>query len=140
MKIILSFLSIIIGSYYSFAQTPAVRVGTHSFRIQWISFDQVKAGTVLVKALEKGRYSIEGEQKSIQNSDYVSIAGSFTVQGNELLFDGKIVSQVSYLNAGKPCVRTGPQVFKASGARKYWRLRQMLNCDGETTDYIDIFF
>ncbi len=124
----------------SFAQPPAIRNGVHPFQIQWISFDQTPAGKVVIKPLSKGIYSIEGEQRSPVTTDYVTIAGTFTQQGRELLFDGTIVSQVSYLNDGKPCQRKGPQVFKASGTRKYWRLQQMLNCDGETTDYIDIFF
>ena len=71
---------------------------------------------------------------------FVTISGSFEAVDRVLNFNGKTVLQVSYINGGKPCQLTGPAVFKASGARKYWRLQSMLNCDGATTDYIDIYF
>ncbi|MFC4209780.1 hypothetical protein ACFOWA_01220 [Pedobacter lithocola] len=61
-------------------------------------------------------------------------------QGNALKFNGKIVAKVNFFNAIQPCELNRLSTFKASGIRKYWHLQQMLNCDGESTDYIDIFF
>jgi hypothetical protein len=122
------------------AQIKKVRVGRHSFSIQWIQYNKVNPGTVIIKALGDGEYSIEGEQRDKLTNDYVTIKGTFLAKGRELKFNGRIVSSTSYINNGQPCERTGLNIFKASGTRKYWRLQQMLNCDGQTTDYIDIFF
>ncbi len=121
-------------------QVKPIRVGKHSFTIQWIAFDKASPGSVMIKSLGNGEYSIEGEQRDNAKKDYVTIKGTIQAAGRQLYFDGKIVSRVSYINNGNPCESTGPAVFKASGQRKYWRLQQMLNCDGESTDYIDIFF
>ncbi|OKS87459.1 hypothetical protein RG47T_2920 [Mucilaginibacter polytrichastri] len=124
----------------AFSQKNPIRMGSHSFSIQWISFNKANAGAVMIKPLGRGKYSIEGEQRDKRKNDYVTIKGSFEVAGSQLYFNGKIVSRVSYINNGKPCESNGPSVFNASGKRKYWRLQQMLNCDGISTDYIDIFF
>ena len=122
------------------AQIPPVRVGQHAFTIQWINFGNVKPGTVLIKSLGEDEYSIEGEQRDRAKNDYVTIKGTFLARGPELKFNGKIISRISYINQGQPCESTGLVIFKASGKRKYWRLQSMLNCDGQSTDYIDIFF
>jgi len=94
----------------------------------------------MIRALGDNEYSIEGEQRNKTKNDYVTIKGTFLAKGRELKFNGKIVSRISYINNGKPCESAGLAIFKASGKRKYWRLQQMLNCDGNSTDYIDIFF
>jgi hypothetical protein len=118
-----------------------VRIGQHSFTIQWITFEKGnKPGKVMIRSIGDNEYSIEGEQKDKVKNDYVTIKGTFLAKGRELKFNGKIVSQISYINDGKPCESIGLVIFKASGKRKYWRLQQMLNCDGSSTDYIDIFF
>jgi len=123
------------------ATTLPVRTGQHSFTIQWITFEKRnKPGTVIIRSIGDNEYSIEGEQRDKVKNDYVTIKGTFLVKGRELKFNGKIVSCISYINNGKPCESTGLVIFKASGSRKYWRLQQMLNCDGVSTDYIDIFF
>jgi hypothetical protein len=122
------------------AQVKPLRVGQHFFTIQWIEFNKVKPGTVMIKPLGDDEYSIEGEQRDKLKNDYVTIKGTFLAKGRELKFNGKIVSRISHINNGQPCESTGLTIFKASGTRKYWRLQQMLNCDGVTTDYIDIFF
>ncbi|MFC3361596.1 hypothetical protein ACFOG5_00215 [Pedobacter fastidiosus] len=57
-----------------------------------------------------------------------------------LKFNGTIISKINGNNGGQPCELTGLNLFKSSGKRKYWRLQHMLNCDGQTTDYIDIYF
>ena len=118
-----------------------VRTGQHSFTIQWITFEKGnKPGKVMIRSIGDNEYSIEGEQRDKVKNDYVTIKGTFLAKGRELKFNGKIVSQISYINDGKPCESIGLVIFKASGKRKYWRLQQMLNCDGSSTDYIDIFF
>ncbi|MCZ4223249.1 hypothetical protein [Pedobacter rhodius] len=122
------------------SQTRPVRTGLHSFTIQWITFNKNNPGSVYIKVIGQDEYSIEGEQKDPKSHDYVSIKGTFLNRGNTLKFNGKIVSKISFINGGQPCERNGLYIFKASGKRKYWRLQQLLNCDGQTTDYIDIFF
>lgn len=94
----------------------------------------------MIRNIGDDEYSISGEQRDPLKKDYVTINGTFLVRGRELKFNGKIVSQISYVNNGQPCERSGLLIFKASGKRRYWRLQQMLNCDGVSTDYIDIYF
>ncbi|CAM3744157.1 hypothetical protein MUGA111182_06695 [Mucilaginibacter galii] len=140
MKSFILVIVLFILTSTGFSQDKPVRTGVHSFTIQWIGYNNGKPGTVTIKAIGNGVYSIEGEQRNKKSNEYVTIKGTFKPVGRELLFNGKIVSKVELTNNGQPCTLDGAAVFKASGARKYWRLQQMVNCDGETTDYIDIFF
>jgi hypothetical protein len=117
-----------------------IRTGAHSFTIQWISFNRSTPGKVLIKKIGDEEYSIQGEQRDPDSKEYVSIKGTFLNQGRILKFNGKIISKINFINGGQPCELNGLSIFKASGKRQYWRLQQMLNCDGQTTDYIDIFF
>jgi hypothetical protein len=117
-----------------------VRTGSHSFTIQWISFNNSTPGKVAIKKIGEDEYSIQGEQRDPKTNEYVTIKGTFLDRGRILKFNGKIVSKINSINGGQPCELTGLSIFKASGKRQYWRLQQMLNCDGVTTDYIDIFF
>jgi hypothetical protein len=135
---IISFFVVVTLS--SFAQVKPVRVGRHAFTIQYISFNKAEPGSVLIKSIGENEYSIEGEQRDKSKNEYVTIKGTFLASGRILKFNGKIVSRISYVNNGQPCESNGLVLFKASGKRKYWRLQSMLNCDGVTTDYIDIFF
>ena len=116
-------------------------VGTHLFSLQWISWDYF--GQVEIKE-QNGELTINGEQrgKGDQSGDYLTIDGTLEiVDYKNLKFNGEITTRVSYINAGKPCVRKGNFTFRASGKRKYWRLQQMLNpCDQTSTDYVDIFW
>ena len=58
----------------------------------------------------------------------------------EIKFDGKVITQVTHINGGKPCERTSEMTFRITGKRKYWRLQQIDNpCDG-VADYVDIYF
>jgi hypothetical protein len=128
MRIPFLLLLIALSAFSSAAQIKPVRTGTHSFTIQWIRFNNVTPGSVNIELVNKGKYRIAGQQRDAKNNDFVRIDGTFTA------------SQITGINGGEPCRRTGPQIFKASGQRQYWRLQQMLNCDATTTDYIDIFF
>lgn len=123
------------------AQTKSsIREGEHNFTLQWIGWE--KPGTVDITLLDNDTYTIKGQQESDENDDYVRIDGELTVLDEKTLrFTGKLVSQVSYLNGGEPCVRESPIHFKISGKRKYWRLQEKYNCENDgTLDYIDIFF
>ena len=140
MKYTLLISVFLLFSLKAFSQPALVRAGVHSFTIQWISFNKMKPGTVTIKPVKNGTYSIEGEQRNPNQNEYVTIKGTVEPVGRNLNFNGKIVSRITFINNGQPCELNGPAVFRASGKRKYWRLQQMLNCDNETTDYIDIFF
>jgi hypothetical protein len=121
-------------------KNSTLKTGRHDFTLQWISWDE--PGSVDIQAAEDGWYSIEGGQKSSKNSDYITINGLIKqVSASELLFKGEIKSVIQSNNGGQPCIKTGNQVFKTTKNRKYWRLQDMINCEGGMlTDYVDIYF
>lgn len=111
--------------------------GKHELTLQWISWD--KPGSAMISPSDNGWYTIKGSQTN--NEAYLRIDGKIKpLTDRELEFDGKIEHNVHAAVDGKPCIRTGKQRFKATGTRKYWRLQNMLSCDGTTTDYVDIYF
>lgn len=119
------------------ATLPALS-GKHLLTLQWISWD--RPGSVMIGSSNKGWHTIKGSQNGEQGS-YLRIDGKIKpLNARELEFEGKIEHNVHNITAGKPCIRTGKQLFKATGTRKYWRLQQMLSCDSTTTDYVDIYF
>ena len=112
--------------------------GRHKLSLQWISWDYFGAARV---KKTRGVYSIKGEQKGRDNTDFVKIDGTITrIDAKEFTFEGKIVSQISHINGGQPCERDGEFTFKITGKRKYWRLMQMDNPCDPVTDYVDIYF
>lgn len=117
-----------------------LKPGKHAFTLHWISWDE--PGSVNIKTAEDGWYSIEGGQKSSKNSDHITIKGLIKqVTESELLFKGEIKSVVQSNNGGEPCIKKGEQLFKTTKNRKYWRLQDMINCEGGMlTDYVDIYF
>ncbi len=121
------------------SQSTPIRVGKHQITLQWIGTE--KPGTVVISHKTKDLYFIKGEQRNAAG-DYITVEGLIKViNAKELRFEGNILSRVSHINGGQPCIREGVQVFKATGKRKYWRLQKMINCEGGmVTDYIDIYF
>jgi hypothetical protein len=117
-----------------------IRVGQHDFTLQWIGWEA--PGKVDIIQLEDNKYKIAGKQESNKEEDYVSIDGELTVLDDKtLLFEGELVSRVSFINEGNPCIRTEPLHFRVTGNRKYWRLQEKQSCEGENTvDYVDIYF
>jgi hypothetical protein len=115
-------------------------LGRHKLSLQWVSWDYFGVATVSNRG---GMYSLKGEQKGRgqTKSDFVTIDGTITSIGaKEFAFSGKIVTQVSHINGGKPCGRDGEFTFKITGNRRYWRLQQMDNPCDPVTDYVDIYF
>jgi len=113
-------------------------IGRHKLSLQWVSWDYFGLATVTNR---RGVYSVKGEQKARGNKDFVKIDGTITaIDAKEFNFDGKIVTQVSHINSGKPCVREGEFTFKITGKRKYWRMQPMDNPCDAVTDYVDIYF
>lgn len=115
-----------------------IRVGKHNLTLQWIESKQT--GIATIQKESAGLYFIKGEQRdSLEN--YLTIEGKIRVISfSELHFEGEIISRISHIFEGNPCLRKGKQIFKAHGKRKYWRMQEKLNCDGVVTDYVDIFF
>ena len=117
-----------------------LRPGKHLFTLHWISWDE--PGSVEIRPAADGWYSIKGGQKSRKNSDNITIDGLIKqVTETDLLFKGEIRSVVASNNNGEPCIKTGEYIFKTTQNRKYWRMQDMINCEGGLlTDYVDIYF
>lgn len=140
------FLTVTMFGFSVFAQRTVVNdakartmlLGRHKLSLQWISWDYFGAATVTNRG---GSLYLKGEQKQRGGTDFVRINGKITeINAKSFVFDGTIVTQVSHINGGQPCERTGEMTFKITGSRKYWRLMEMDNpCEG-VTDYVDIFF
>jgi hypothetical protein len=122
------------------AAAARMLLGRHMFSLQWVSWDYFGVATVTNR---DGVYTMKGEQKGRGQSasDFVTIYGTITsIDAKEFAFTGKIVTQVSHINGGQPCVRDGEFTFKITGKRRYWRLQQMDNPCDPVTDYVDIYF
>jgi hypothetical protein len=121
-------------------EARAMLLGKHKLSLQWISWDYFGTATVTER---RGVMSIKGEQRGRgrANSDYVTVEGMIvSIDKNQFVLKGKIVTRVSHINGGKPCERQGDFTFKITGKRKYWRMQQMDNPCDEATDYVDIYF
>jgi len=122
------------------AAAARMLLGRHKLSLQWVSWDFFGVATV---TNARGFYSLKGEQRGRGQSktDFVKIDGTITsVDAKEFAFNGKIVTQVSHINGGKPCVRDGEYTFKITAKRRYWRLQQMDSPCDTATDYVDIYF
>jgi hypothetical protein len=112
--------------------------GRHDLTLQWISWD--KPGSAIITESDLGWYTIKGNQTGEKGS-YLRINGRIRpLNDRELEFEGTIEHYADAVTTGEPCIRRGKQLFKATGTRKYWRLQNMISCDGTTTDYVDIYF
>jgi len=113
-------------------------LGTHNLALQWVSWDYFGKVNAIT---QNGLTSLSGRQNSRTSTDYVHIDGYVSEMTSAgFKFKGKITTQVTFINSGKPCERNGTFIFKAPPNKKYWRLQEMDNpCDG-VTDYVDIFF
>ena len=135
----------LVNLHSAFAQTektPApfkIREGAHNLTLQWISWDN--PGKVQISKLTDSTYSIKGEQRN-NGDEFVTIDGSFkVVSPRELSFTGTIQTRTNTVNKGEVCNKTGTYRFYAKDQRKYWRLQEMVNCEGNNVvDYVDIFF
>ena len=112
--------------------------GKHAFTLQWLGWN--RPGSVEITSTGNNTYTVKGGQK-IKN-EYVKIDGKLTMLSpNELEFDGTIITRTDINNQGKECVKKGKQIFLSTKNRKYWRLQNMDNCEGDRVlDYVDIYF
>jgi hypothetical protein len=137
-RICILFLSFfLIQSIY--AQEYKLREGIHNLTLQWISWDQ--PGKVTITKAGDG-FNIKGEQRDAKTGDFVTISGTLhVVSARELTFEGIIETRYSNVNDGKVCKKDGKYRFYAKDKRKYWRLQEMDNCEGNNVvDYVDIYF
>ena len=112
-------------------------LGKHKFSLQWISWERF--GVADITRNERGVLEINAEQAL--NGDFVRLKGSIGIIGEGIFYvTGEVVTQVSHMNNGQPCARSGTFEFQATGKRKYWRMQQMQNPCDSGIDYIDIFF
>ncbi len=127
-----------IGPPPAAAPEASIRTGAHDLTLQWIGWD--RPGKATIQQATKGRYSIKGEQR--KGDDYLYIDGFLTpLTPEKVLFEGTLRYRVADLNGGAPCDKSGQQEFLSTKGRKYWRLQNMINCEGGlTTDYVDIYF
>ena len=120
------------------ANAKKMLLGKHLLSLRWIGWDYFGTANITNKA---GVLYLKGEQKERGGSDFVKIDGTImSIDKKEFKFDGTIVMQISYINGGKPCMRSGEMTFAITGKRKYWRMQEMTNPCDEAVDYVDIYF
>lgn len=113
-------------------------MGEHVFNLQWIDSPP---GVARVTEPTKGQLELDAEQRNAKG-DFATVKGRVTkVDATTFELDGVVTTQVSYVNGGKVCAREGHFTFRITGKRKYWRLKEMSNCEGRNVvDYVDVFF
>lgn len=120
---------------------PKNLTGVHAISLQWINREY--PGTATITPDADGWFTISGQQLDPENTgNYLKINGLIRIlTAKELLFEGTIETKSDKINKGKPCIRKGKYTFKATSSAPFWRMQDMINCEGGTaTDYIDIYF
>lgn len=114
-------------------------LGRHAVTLQWLGTGTLKdAGHVEVKKSANGTWHLAGRQETKEG--HVSLDGIVTaIDATTFAFTGEIITNVSFINAGKDCRRNGNFTFAKTGKRRYWRLQQMDNPCDQATDYVDIY-
>jgi hypothetical protein len=113
-------------------------VGKHRLSLQWISWDYFGTATVTER---KGVLYLKGRQSGRGSTDFVTVDGMITaVNDKDFKFVGKIVTQITHINGGKPCTRDGEYNFRVTGKRKYWRMQQIDSPCDVAADYVDVYF
>ena len=113
-------------------------LGQHALTLQWLGSGTLRdAGKAEVK-VENGTWHLTGHMEAKEG--HVSLDGIVTaVDATTFAFTGKIITNVSYINQGKDCLRDGDFTFTKKGTRKYWRLQQIDNPCDQAADYVDIY-
>lgn len=106
--------------------------------LQWISFESPARGHVVVRE-NGGLYTLAGSQASQTGRGLLMIEGNIlSVDSDRFTFQGRIAIS-NTPDADRQCIRNGTYEFRVTQNRRYWRLQQMVECDG-LTDYVDIYF
>lgn len=118
-------------------------VGEHLLTLQWIGFgDLSSAGRATVSdagdhLVLRGEHRGSGENAG----DYLRIDGRIVSASRDgFVFEGEILTRVSYIAGGAECRREGRFTFLTRAGRKYWRLQEMDNPCDTATDYVDVYF
>jgi len=113
-------------------------LGDHVFNLQWIDHPP---GVAHITKKGDGELFIDAGQRN-KKGEYASVAGKILrVTAKSFELDGTIVTRADAINGGKACERNGRFTFRVTGKRKYWRLQQMNDCEGNhVVDYVDVFF
>ena len=120
------------------AKAKQMLLGRHKISLQWISWDYFGKANVTER---KGVIFLKGRQDGRKSTDFVTVDGVIiSVDDKEFAFKGKVVTQISHINGGKPCTRDGEMTFRITGKRKYWRMQEIDNPCDEAADYVDIYF
>ena len=121
-------------------QARAMLLEKHKLSLQWISWDYFGTATVMER-MRVMRLKAEQRGRGRGDTDFVSVEGMIvSVDKDQFVLEGMIVTKVSHINGGKPCERRGEFTFKITGKRKYWRMQEMDNPCDEATDYVDLYF
>lgn len=133
------------GPRPSAASGPAARqklLGKHRLTLQWISWDHPGSAEVTE---DQGTLRLQGEQRSTEGGqakgDYLKVDGVILeVADRSFVFSGRIETRVHHIAGGKVCVREGRMTFRATGKRRYFRLKEMDSPCDAVADYIDLYF
>jgi hypothetical protein len=113
-------------------------LGKHALTLQWLGTGTLKDAGSAEVVRKDGDWHLTGRQTTKEG--YVSLDGVITtVDGTTFTFVGKIITNVSYINQGKDCLRDGTFTFAKKGTRKYWRMQQIDNPCDQAADYVDIY-
>lgn len=113
-------------------------IGKHALTLQWLGTGTLRDAGSAEVAAENGIWHLTGRQQTKEG--YVTLDGRVTeVDATTFAFTGKIITNVSYINQGKDCLRDGDFTFAKKANRKYWRLQQIDNPCDEAADYVDIY-
>lgn len=140
---IMMFAGFAINCAASEDNTERLVLGNHVLTLQWLQNHNGIGKAEIYK--KDGKILIDGyqEERYKGHLNYMSMHGTIKIiSPRELEFEGKIVTDINYINAGIPYERNGKFLLRAWRHRKYWRMQNMTQPDGQytATDYIDIYF
>jgi hypothetical protein len=114
---------------------PALTAGDHWLTLHWID-----GQGICRVASEDGKLVVHGQHKG-KDGDFVELDGVVdSATETTFTLTGKIVTRVSHIFGGKACPREGTFTFRATGSRRYWRLKEKDNPCDVAADYVDIYF
>ena len=119
--------------------TP-LKAGKIGVTLHWIGWE--RRGIANITDPKNGFFQIQGKQTDKDSDDFIEIMGILHQSSlTEITFEGIIKTRVSYINKGIVCERKGKYTFVAKPGKKYWRLKEQENCEGNmVVDYIDLYF
>jgi hypothetical protein len=120
---------------------PKVKIGvehTVPIALQWIG--SPNRGKASLMKQDDDWFSLKGEQTN-QDNEFLKIDGRLKrIDEFKLQFEGTIITYIKANNGGVPCEKKGSQIFLKKGDRKYYRLQNMVNCEGgRLLDYVDLY-